>query len=142
MSRTTLRNDDVLSADATQRPLNEALRDVSIRFDSQPRRFQTWLRFTTFESDGVSSIVDQLIKGPDYAVGACVVLACVIVGTSVAPLTAAPWLSVEPVDGQPGTMRVTEAFGLPQTGTFDVLVEFVENVTEAWPRTDVTEGTP
>ena len=57
-------------------------------------------------------------------------------------LDGAPWLSIEPVEGNADTGRILSAFGLPLTGTFDVLVEFVENVTEQWPRTDVTGGVP
>lgn len=142
MTRTTLRNDDITSARESQRPLNESLRGISIRLDSMPRREQAWVRFTVSENDGISTIVGEKITGPGYSLAAVVVLAVQLVDSPAAPLTAAPWLSIEPVEGNADTGRILSAFGLPLTGTFDVLVEFVENVTEQWPRTDVTGGVP
>lgn len=142
-SRTPIRNDDAKSARDSQRPINESVRDLSVRMDEMPRREQVWVRFSTaLEPVGegfVSSIIGQKIRAP-YAVAAVVVLAVQLADSSAAPLTAAPWLAVEPVDGEPNTARITNAYGLPQTGVFDCLVEFVENMTAVWPRTDVTGG--
>lgn len=135
-SRTPLRNDDVQKSQDTQRPINEAVRDLSFRMDEQPRREQAWLRFSCA---GGTGIVGQKIRAP-YAVGAVGVLAVQMTAGTLTPLTAAPWLSAEPVDGEPNTVRIANAFGFPVTGTFDVLVEFVENMTAEWPRTDVTGG--
>lgn len=140
-SRTPLRNDDAQRAQDAQRPVNETVRDLSFRLDGLPRREQTWLRFTVTESDGISTLPGNVIRGPGYAVAAVVVLAVVLADSAAAPLTAAPWLSVEPVDGEPGMYRILDGFGVPQSGTFDLLVEFVENMTAVWPANDVTEGT-
>lgn len=143
MTRTTLRNDDVTSPQAGQRPLNESLRGLSIRLDSMPRREQAWVRFTVSENDGVSTIIGEKITGPGYSLAAVVVLAVQLVDLPPdVTLTSAPWLNVEPVEGNADTVRITEAYGMPQSGTFDVLVEFVENTTGQWPRTDVTGGVP
>lgn len=143
MSRTTLRGDDLLTTKGIQRPVNEALRDISIRLDSQPRRQQTWVRFTVSEADGISTIIGETIRGPGYSIAAVIVLAVqpVALPPDVA-LTGPPWLSIEPVEGYPSTARITDAYGVPQSGTFDCLVEFVENTTAVWPRTDVTGGSP
>lgn len=139
-SRTPLRNDDVQRTQDAQRPVNESVRDLAVALDSMPRREQSWLRFTTEESGGVSNIIGQLIKGPGYSVAAAVVLAAKFADSSGSALSAAPWLSVEVVDGEPGMMRITDAYGLPVEGTFEVLVEFVENMTPEWTRSDVSEG--
>lgn len=141
-SRTPLRNDDVQRAQDAQRPINEVVRDLSFQFRELPRREQAWLRFTVTEADGISTLPGHLIKGPEYATAAVVVLAVVLADSSAPPLTAAPWLSVEPVEGNPGTYRVLDGFGIPQSGTFDLLVEFVENVTDYWPRNNLTGGKP
>jgi hypothetical protein len=134
-SRTPIRNDDAKSAKDSQRPINETVRDLSFQLDEMPRREQAWLRFTCV----APGVAGQEIRAP-YAVAAIVVLAVQLTAAAAAPLSAAPWLSVEPVDGDPNTARITNAFGLPTSGTFDVLVEFVENVTPRWLRTDVTGG--
>lgn len=139
-SRTPIRNDDAKSAKDSQRPINETVRDLSFRVDELARREQVWVRFTCVENDGVSTLIGQEIRAP-YAVAAVIVLAVQMVDSALPPLSAAPWLSVEPVDGDPNTARITNAYGVPQTGTFDCLVEFVENMTATWPRTDVTGGT-
>jgi hypothetical protein len=136
-SRTPLRNDDVRQARDTQRPVNESVRDLSIRIDSLPRREQAWLRFTAD-----TNLPGTVITGPGYSVACVLVLAARFTSSSGTALSAAPWLSVEPVDGQPGAVRLLAAYGLPISGTFDVLVEFVENMTAAWPQTDVTAGAP
>ena len=141
-SRTPLRNDDVQRTQDAQRPVNESIRDLVVTLDSMPRRQQAWLRFTAEETGGISNLIGQLIRGPGYAVGAAVVLAAKFADSSASALSAAPWLSVEVVDGETGMMRITDAYGLPVEGTFDVLVEFVENMTPEWTRSDVTEGRP
>lgn len=140
-SRTPLRNNDVQRTQDAQRPLNENIRDLAMRFDALPRRSQTWLRFSLSTNDGVSSIIGERIVCP-YATAAVVVLAVVVADSSATPLSAAPWLSVEPVDGSPNTMRVLTSYGIPTSGVVDLLVEFVENVTARWPRNDVTGGEP
>jgi hypothetical protein len=140
-SRTPIRNDDAKSAKDSQRPINETVRDLSFRVDELARREQVWVRFTCVEADSISSLIGQTIRAP-YAVAAIVVLAVQMTGAAATTLTAAPWLSIEPVDGDPNTARITNAYGVPQSGTFDCLVEFVENMTATWPRTDVTGGAP
>jgi hypothetical protein len=134
-SRTPIRNDDAKSMKDSQRPINETVRDLSFQLDEMPRREQAWLRFTCVDL----GVAGQVIRAP-YAVAAIVVLAVQLTAAAGTTLSAAPWLSVEPVDGDPNTVRITNAFGLPTSGTFDVLVEFVENTTPRWLRTDVTGG--
>lgn len=140
-SRTPLRNDDVQRAQDTQRPLNETVRDLSGQLQSLPRRQQAWLRFTCRKGDG-PFLAGQLIKGPPYAIASVQVLAVQSISSSSSLLTAAPWLTVEPVDGVPNTVRIVNAFGLPDDGTFDLLAEFVENVAPPWLRTNMTGGAP
>lgn len=138
-SRTTLRNDDVKTVAGVARPVNDAVRTLAVQFAQLPRREQAWLRFTL---DKDTPIAGQTVRGPAYSVAAFVVLAAQYIDSSVSAITAAPWLNVTPAEGIPQTYRVENAFGLPTSGTFDVLVEFVENVAAQWPRTDVTGGTP
>jgi len=135
--RTVLRQDDLQSTKDTQRPLNEAFRGVDDELRSLPRRDQAWLRFTMpIGSAG------QLVRAPRYPVAGMCVLSASNASNSTSPYTAAPWLAFEPVDGDVGQLRVTSAYGLLTTGVVDVLVEFVEDTTGGWARTNVTGGQP
>ena len=140
-SRTPLRNDDVQRSQDTQRPVNETVRDLSGQFARLPRRQQAWLRMTAAKTGG-STLAGQFIKGPGYSIATVALLAVQDAFTANSVLTAAPWFVVEPVDGAPDTVRIVDAFGFPDDGTFDVLAEFVENVAPQWLRSDVTGGTP
>lgn len=135
--RTVLRQDDLQSTKDTQRPLNEAFRGLSDDLANLPRREQAWLRFTMpIGSSG------QLVRAPSYPIAGMCVLSASNAVSSTSPYTAAPWLAFEPVDGDVGQLRVTAAYGLLATGVVDVLVEFVEDTTGGWARTNVTGGQP
>lgn len=135
--RTVLRQDDLQSTKDTQRPLNEAFRSVDDEFRSLPRRTQAWLRFTM-----PIGATGELVRAPPYPIAGLCVLAASNASSATNPYTAAPWLSFEPVDGDAGQLRITSAYGLLATGVVDVLVEFVEDKTDGWSRTNVTGGQP
>lgn len=137
MSRTVLRQDDLGSVKEAQRPLNEAFRDLDDSIRTTPRRLQAWLRFDMPIPSG-----GQMVRAPQYPIAGVHVLSASNASSSTSPYTAAPWLAFEPVDGAVGQLRITSAYGILASGVVDVLVEFVEDMTGGWPRTNVTGGTP
>lgn len=135
MNRTPLRNDDLLALKDIQRPLNEALRELDSALLALPRRRQAWLRFTMpIPAGGV------LISSPDFPLAAILVLNVVNSSSSTSPISASPWLSIEPVDGQPDAWRVRAAYGILTSGVVDVLAEFVEDMTGGQSRSNPAGG--
>jgi hypothetical protein len=129
--RTPLRNDDLGSVRDAQRPLNEALRAVSERLASLPRRQQAWVFFST--------TTDAILRTPEYPIAGVLILQVALATGQGAGISAAPWLSWEYVDGQPNTLKVTAAYGTP-LDPFFALLEFVEDLTGGLDRNNATGG--
>ena len=135
--RTVLRGDDISSPQTMQRPLNERLRGDALDAASAQRREQSWLRFDSFPLAG------QNIRGPGYSIACLHVLRGRLVGTGTSPFNLAPFLDVVPAEGNTADLRILAAFGIVETsGPLDLLVEFIEDMTDGLPRTNVTGGVP
>lgn len=136
MSRTVLRNDDLGSVKATQRPLNEAFREVSAQFDSLPQRHQAWVRFTP------GTIASFDVRAPEFPLAAVLLLQAIRTDTGTSAFTAAPWVDWVPVDGSSATVRILTLYGVATSVTVDLLLEFVEDVTGGQNRSNPTGGVP
>lgn len=132
--RSVIRNDEKSIADA-RRPLNEAFRSLSDEIRAIPRRAQAWVRITM----PVGS-AGQLIRAPDFPVAAVLVLAAVNAGSATSAVSGAPWLTVEPIEGNDAQLRINSTYGILTSGVIDLLVEFVENIAPPWARSNVTGG--
>jgi len=135
MNRNVLRGEAAQAVGKAERPLGDAFQSISTELMALPRRQQAWVRFDAFPLAG------QLLVTP-YSCAAVLVLSALSIGIAGSGITAAPWLSIEPADGIPNAVRIVATYGLPTSGPFDALLEYVEDTSPVWSRSNVTGGQP
>jgi hypothetical protein len=144
--RTPLRNDDIEKTRDMQRPLNEAVRGISVDLRRQQRRVQSWARYTKphpqASESGPAASIPLVLTLPDYPV-ACVNLLAAqddagepINGTGPLGLR----LTRLEVDGVPSA-RIEEVYGVQSAlQSYMMLLEFVEDTTGGMNRSNPTSG--